>query len=119
MKNTNIRVALLVFAAVCLFAATASAQKQTPPPGGPPKPFSVPASQSYALPNGLKVTLIPYGNIPKVALDLSIASGNMDDPPELAGLSDILSQLLKEGTTTLSSAALAETAARMGSSLGV
>jgi zinc protease len=119
MKNTSIRVSLLTFFTVAFFAGITSAQKQAPPPGGQPKPFSVPAHQSYVLSNGMKVTLIPYGNIPKVTLDLSIQSGNIDDPQDLSGLSDILSQLLKEGTSTLSSAALAESAARMGSSLGV
>jgi zinc protease len=95
------------------------AQKQAPPAGGPPKPFTLPAHETYALPNGMKVTLVPYGNIPKVTLDLVLRTGNIDEPKELLGLADITGDLLKEGTTSLNAPALAEAAARMGGTLGV
>ena len=113
------RFTLLALFTVVSIATPALAQKQTPPAGGPPKPFTVPAHQTYALPNGMKVTLIPYGNVPKTTLYLSIDTGNIDDPKDLFGLADLVSDLLKEGTTTLSSSALAEATASMGSSLGV
>jgi zinc protease len=119
MKTNLARLSLLVFLGVILAAVPAAAQKQTPPVGGPPKPFSVPAHQTYALANGMKVTLIPYGNVPKTTLYLSIETGNIDDPKDLFGVADLVSVLLKEGTTTLSSSALAEATAGMGSSLGV
>ncbi|MFC1696667.1 insulinase family protein, partial [Pseudomonadota bacterium] len=41
------------------------AQKQTPPEGGTPKDFTLPAKQQFELDNGLKVTLVPFGSIPK------------------------------------------------------
>ena len=107
-----------VLAVLALATSPAMAQKQTPPAGGPPKPFTLPAHESYVLPNGLKVTLIPYGIVPKVTLDLSLRVGNINDPQDLAGLADITADLMKEGTTTLSSSALAEATSRMGSSLG-
>jgi zinc protease len=113
---------LKLFAAFLLLAVAASSalgQKQAPPAGGPPKAFAVPGSDTYTLPNGLKVTLIPYGNIPKVTFDLTIRAANLNDPPGQRGISDLTAELLKEGTTTLSSAALAEATARMGSDLAV
>jgi zinc protease len=98
-------------------AQTAGAQKQTPPPGGAPKAFNVPAHETYTLPNGMRVTLVPYGNIPKVDISLSVRAGNLNDPRGLQGVADITGELLKEGTKTLNAKALAETIAGMGSSL--
>jgi zinc protease len=116
----------LLVNAILLFAAThtsaqapAAAQKQTPPAGGPPKPFNVPAHESFTLPNGMRVTLVPYGNIPKVAISLAVRTGNLNEPQDLLGVADITGELLKEGTKTLSAQELAEAAARMGSSLSV
>src|ERR1700682_6184591 len=116
--------AIFVFAASLWSAQTpaqapAPSQKQTPPAGGAPKPFNVPAHESYTLPNGMRVTLVPYGNIPKAAVSLAIRAGNLNEPQDVLGVADITGKLLKEGTKTLSAQALAEGAARMGSSLGV
>src|SRR6202049_4786769 len=116
--------AIFVFAASLWSAQTpaqapSASQKQTPPPGGAPKPFNVPAHESYTLPNGMRVTLVPYGNIPKVAVSLAIRAGNLNEPQDLLGVADITGELLKEGTKTLSAQELAEAAARMCSSLSV
>ena len=67
----------------------------------------------------MRVTLVPYGNIPKVAISLAVRSGNLNEPQDLLGVADITGELLKEGTKTLSAQELAEAAARMGSSLSV
>jgi zinc protease len=107
------------FIAAGVLVAPALAQKQTPPVGGAPKAFTVPAHETYALANGMKVTLVPYGNIPKVTVSLALRSGNIDETQEQLGVADITGELLKEGTTSLSSQEIAEAAARMGSTLGV
>ena len=99
--------------------ATDTAQKQTPPPGSAPKAFTVPAHETYSLPNGMKVTLVPYGNIPKATISLALRSGNIDETSDKLGLADITGDLLKEGTKTMSSEQVAQAAAQMGSSLGV
>jgi zinc protease len=96
-----------------------AAPKQTPPPGSAPKAFNVPAHETYTLPNGMRVTLVPYGNIPKVAVSLTVRAGNLNEPHDVLGVADITGELLKEGTKSLTAQALAESAARMGSSLGV
>jgi zinc protease len=100
-------------------ATDAAPQKQTPPPGSAPKAFTVPSHETYALPNGMKVTLVPYGNIPKVTVSLALRSGNIDETSNKLGLADITGDLLKEGTKTMSSEQVAQAAAQMGSSLGV
>jgi predicted Zn-dependent peptidase len=107
--------AALMFTAVCSFAQ----EKQAPPAGGPPKPFTVPAHETYELPNGMKVTLIPYGNLPKVTLSLVVRTGNLNEPAGMPGLADLAGKLMKEGTTTKSSQQIAEESARMGGALDV
>jgi zinc protease len=102
-----------------LAVAPALAQKQTPPAGGAPKAFTVPAHETYALANGMKVTLVPYGNIPKATVSLALRTGNIDEVQEQLGVADITGELLKEGTSSLGSKEIAEAAARMGSTLGV
>ena len=58
---------VLVMAILSIASAAAYGQKETPPAGGQPKPFVFPATEDYALPNGMKVTLVQYGSVPKVA----------------------------------------------------
>ena len=97
----------------------AGAQKQTPPEGGPAKAFSVPANETYALSNGLKVTLVPYGLIPKAALSVAVDAGGLNEGSSRIGVADLTAELLKEGTVTLPAEQVAEEAARMGSTLEV
>jgi predicted Zn-dependent peptidase len=107
-------------ATVVLFAAPIfGQQKQAPPAGGPPKPFTVPAHETYTLANGMKVTLVPYGNLPKVTLSLVVRTGNLNEPADMPGLADIAGTLMKEGTTTKSSKQIAEESARMGGAVSV
>ena len=109
---------MVVVTALCA-ASWAQAQKQTPPEGGPPKAFSIPARETYTLPNGLKVTLIPYGNIPKVTVDIMMVAGSADERKDRQGVAGLTADLMKEGTEKLTSSQLADEAARMGSTLYV
>jgi zinc protease len=119
MMHTNKQRFLLLLASFLLAGVPALAQKQGPPAGGPARAFNLPTHETYALPNGMKVTLVPYGNIPKVTINVTMRAGNLNEPKELLGVADIMGNLLKEGTTSLSARELAEASARMGSSLGV
>ena len=56
MITRTAKLNLLVAATTILSLTPAFAQKQAPPEGGPAKAFSVPANETYTLPNGLKVT---------------------------------------------------------------
>ena len=47
-------------------AQPAQQQKETPPPPGPPRGFQVPTPRTFALDNGLKVSLVRYGTVPIV-----------------------------------------------------
>lgn len=108
---------VLTGAAITFFVTPAFPQKQAPPEGSAPKPFTVPASETYALPNGMKVTLVPYGIIPKAAISVAIHAGQLNEGKEHSGAASLAADLFKEGTATLNSDQLAAETARMGSTL--
>jgi zinc protease len=119
MKETIVKKTLLVLAASLAAIATAFGQKQTPPEGSAPKSFTVPASDTYVLPSGLSVTLVPYGIIPKAAVSLAVDAGSLNEGKSHAGVASLAGDLFREGTTTLTSQQLAEATAQMGSALAV
>jgi zinc protease len=96
-----------------------SAQKQQPPAGGTPKPFTLPRKEEFKLKNGMTVTLVPYGAIPKATVAAVVRSGNMNEPADKIWLADLTGDMMGEGTTTRTSAAVDAEAARMGGSLGI
>jgi len=117
--NTVQKLAIAVAASVVSLLPAAAQEKQAPPAGGPPKPFNVPAHETYTLPNGMKVTLVPYGNLPKVTLSLVLRSGNLNEPADMPGLADLAGKLMKEGTVSKSSKQIAEEAAGMGGAVNI
>jgi zinc protease len=119
MKKRILQLSVLVLAGTILGMAPADAQKQMPPEGAPAKPFNLPANETYALPNGMKVTLVPYGIIPKATVSIAVDAGSLNERRNRIGVTDLAGDLFKEGTATLTSQQLAESAARMGSTLDV
>jgi zinc protease len=106
----------LAFAAVSL---PLSAQKQPPPEPGPAKNFTVPAPRKFTLDNGLAVTLVSYGTVPKATVRLGVRTGNIDEAANEVWLSDLVGDFLTQGTATKSATQIAEAAARMGGSLDI
>lgn len=119
MNTKMIAKSLLVGGATLAIAISANAQKQAPPQGSAPKAFTVPAHETYSLPNGMKVTLVPYGNLPKVTVSAVVNAGNLNEPAELPGVADLMGHLMKEGTKTRTSKQIAEESADMGGSVDV
>jgi zinc protease len=119
MNTTMKKLGLLAIAGILLGAAPAVAQKQTPPEGGPAKAFTVPVNETYTLPNGLKVTLVSYGIIPKAAISLSVDAGEINEGSTRVGVAGLTTDLMKEGTEKQSAQQVAEAGARMGSTLDV
>src|SRR5437868_7843452 len=96
-----------------------AAKKQSPPPGSAPKPFRVSQAEKFSLPNGLEVTLVPYGAIPKVTVALSIRAGNLNEAENQVWLADLTGSLMKEGTSSRSAQQVAQQAASIGGSVDV
>ncbi|MBV9300845.1 MAG: insulinase family protein [Acidobacteriaceae bacterium] len=93
--------------------------KETPPEGGPPKPFHLPPAEDFTLPNGMKVTIVPYGSVPKVAIRAYIKAGGVNEPDNQVWMSRLTALLMKEGTKTRSSEQIAQEAADMGGQLEI
>ncbi|MGA2578638.1 MAG: pitrilysin family protein [Bryobacteraceae bacterium] len=91
--------------------------KEIPPQGPPPKPFHLPATTDFTLPNGLQVTIVPYGTVPKVAVRLFVGAGAIDESAAQVWLSKLNAALMKEGTRTRSAEQVAQEAADMGGQL--
>jgi len=97
----------------------ARAEKQLPPKPGTPKAFQVPTPQRFALDNGLAVTLVDYGTIPKARVALVVDIGNANETAVQVWLADVTGDLLLQGSTTRSALEISEAAARMGGSLEI
>ena len=93
--------------------------KETPPQGPPPKPFRLPASEDFTLPNGMAVTIVPYGIVPKMAVRAYVQAGAIDESGHQVWLSKLNASLMKEGTSSRSSEQVAREAAEMGGQLDV
>jgi hypothetical protein len=113
------RVLSFVFALVLTMAAVAVGQKETPPEGGKPRDFKLPERTSFTLENGLRVTMVPYGEIPKVTIYAVVRAGKINEAATQIWLSDLTGEMLKEGTKTRTSRELARDAARIGGSINV
>ncbi|WBY09368.1 pitrilysin family protein [Sphingomonas sp. 7/4-4] len=110
----------LIALSLALTAATPALAQDFPPPPpvGEPKPFKLPATETFTLANGMQVTLVPYGIAPKTMVSLRVRAGNAVEG-EQTWLADLTAEMLKEGAAGRSSADLATAAAGMGGELGV
>ena len=106
--------------AVALLAALPlTAEKEQPPAPAKPKDFQVPAPTKLTLDNGLAVTFVNYGGVPKASVRISVRTGGIDEGANEVWLSDITGDLMGQGTATKSATDIAEAAARMGGSLDI
>jgi predicted Zn-dependent peptidase len=113
-----------MFAAVALLAAAGAVAAQDqfpsePPKAGAPRDFTVPEARRFTLGNGLQVALVPWGQMPKVRVTLSVRTGNAFEKPGEVWLADLTGELMREGTATRTATDISRDAARMGGSLDV
>jgi len=108
--------------AALLLAGPAGAQenrqKETPPPGGEPKDFSLPEKEGFALENGLKATLVGFGTLPKATVSVVVRAGNLNEGGQ-TWLADLAGDFLLEGTANRGAAEIAREAAAMGGQVSV
>ena len=100
-------------------SASAKPTKQKPPALGTPKAFKLPPKREFTLANGMKVTLVPFGKIPKVSVYASVRTGHIDEGANEVWLSDVTGEMMREGTSTRSASDIAEQVAGMGGELNV
>src|SRR5215831_9319516 len=93
--------------------------KQKPPAGGSPRPFSLPKTDTFTLKNGARVTLAPYGSIPKVTIEVVVRVGTINQGENQVWLSDLTGNLMKLGTATRTASQVAREAASMGGGVDI
>jgi predicted Zn-dependent peptidase len=103
-------------AAAALLLASPAGARESPPQPGTPRDFALPGRETLHLDNGLSITFIDYGRVPKVTLLAAVRTGSIDEGRD-TWLADLTAEMLKEGTATQSSADLARRSAEMGGSL--
>jgi zinc protease len=107
-----------------LFTGFAGVQAQNgfpsePPKGGEPKPFRVPETNTLTLDNGMRFTAAPYGKLPKATVQLIIETGAVHEADSQHGITDLLADLLQQGTQELDAKALSKKMANMGGELSI
>ena len=115
MRRTISVAALAVVSASSMLAQ----QKVAPPAGGTPKDFKLPAKREFTLPNGMDVTTVPFGTVPKATISLAIRFGNINEGPNEVWLADVMGDLMNEGTKSLTATQIAELTAGMGGGIGI
>jgi zinc protease len=73
----------------------------------------------FVMPNGITVVILEQHFLPIVEVHALIKTGSSQDPPEKAGLANLVASLLDEGTQTRTSKQLAEQIDFVGGSLEV
>jgi predicted Zn-dependent peptidase len=90
----------------------------TPPPGTEPRPFKLPAIETYKLKNGVAVTLAAYGTAPKATVRVVVRAGNINDGDK-PWISDLAADMMQEGAGGMTGAQLDMAAAAMGGDLTI
>lgn len=117
MKPIHRYFLLALLAVIC--PCLVEAQKQTPPEGGTPQDFKLPAKKTRTLKNGLTATMVQYGNVPKVHIQVIVKTGNVHEGPEEVWLADLTADLMREGTTSMDFKTIARKVAAMGGEVNV
>ena len=118
MNRHYVSVLAALVIAIAGSGAAQEPEKETPPPGGTPRDFNLPASNTFSLDNGLGATMIPFGNVPKVTITIVVRSGNLNEG-EQTWLADLSGDFFLEGTSSRSAEQIAQEAASMGGEVAV
>lgn len=89
------------------------------PTAGAEPDFVAPIPTEILLPNGLRVLVVPQRDLPLVHVRLLLRGGSAIDPPTLPGLAAFYAEMLRTGTETLGSEALADAFESLGTRLAV
>jgi zinc protease len=117
--RSRILVTVLLLISAAAAPVWAQPARESPPPAGTPRNFTLPKPTRFTLPNGLAVTLVPFGQVPKVAIRLVVDAGNLYEGADQVWLADLTGRMLEEGTKARAADALARELAGMGGELSV
>lgn len=80
-------------------------------------PLNIPEAAETTLANGLRVVTVEDRRLPLVSFRLAFRCGDVNDPAEAPGLSDMMTHLISEGTESRTSKQIAEEVERIGATL--
>lgn len=104
--------------AVALSTPVFSQEKEAPPAGSEPRGFSMPKIETYSLKNGMQVTLVPFGRVPKAYVLTTVQVGNLNDG-DTPWISDLTAELMGEGSDGKAASEIALEAALMGGDVNI
>ena len=119
MRPSNLTAATAAFLLALPLGGATRAQKQTPPLPGTPRDFVIAPRRSFTMPNGMQVSMVPFGTVPKVFVRLGIRTGNIDELANEVWLADLTADMMQEGTTSRSAEQVARDVATMGGALTI
>ena len=89
-----------------------------PEPTGTPA-LDFPTVEETTLSNGIKVFFARRGAVPTVRVAVSFNAGYAADPADKRGIASMMSTMMSEGTTSLTSTQIAETEEKLGADVSV
>ena len=92
---------------------SAIAQASRPQPAEPRR-FTPPRAIETVLPNGLALTVVPYGTTPTARIELVINAGTADEPADQVGIAELVGDYLREGSRSRSVDVLAKETSTLG-----
>ena len=108
---------IYIILSILLLTVPVFSQKETPPEGSQPKDFVLPESQKLTLDNGIDVTMVQYGDLPKAMVRVVVRSGNLNESESSIWLADLTVDLMKEGAADMDAGEIARKAAGMGGAI--
>ena len=94
-----------------------SVKRENMPASAPQTSFTAPVPSRARLDNGLSVLHVERRGIPTVAFGLVVRSGSADDAPERAGIANLTTTMLREGTASRDSGQISDEMEFLGSQI--
>jgi zinc protease len=113
-RNVRLIASCVLFGSMSLSVRAA----ETPPTPGAARALVLPQPTKLTLDNGLKATLVRYGALPKVTVQLVVRAGELNGGAK-TGLANFTARLMQEGTEQLSGKEVADMAATLGGSISM
>ncbi|MEO7040854.1 MAG: pitrilysin family protein [Gemmatimonadaceae bacterium] len=117
MRSTLIPIALLMTSGIVVGSANAQVDRSKPPVLGPPPALHLPPVEVRKLANGLKLMVVERHSLPIADFVLVVPTGAAANPPNQTGISDLVANMLTEGTTSRNALQIADQMAYLGVSL--
>lgn len=104
--------------AVVVLAGSLAHAAELPPVPSTPRPMQLPTPEQGEFANGLKTTLIEFGNVPKATILVVVRAGSVNQGTQV-WLPGLVGDMMKEGTLKRSSEQISTAAAMMGGELSI